>query len=189
MVIIIQRKEQAMLERIKAWDNRILTKLSSKHTKKLDKLMIIITTSGNNGYIWFALSIPLLLIYRYRPVGYTIILSMLIGGLTGEITIKHIVGRIRPCSKEFQKDVLIKHPAHYSFPSGHTTASFAVSTVVFLMMPSIFLPVLFYACLIGFSRMYVLVHYPTDVIAGVFLGIICGTVAVMVSPYIPFFPA
>ncbi len=178
-----------MLERIKAWDNRVLTKISSKHTKKLDRLMVIITTSGNNGYIWFALSIPLLLISKYRLVGYTMILSMLISGLTGEITIKHIVGRIRPCSRDFAKDLLIKHPAHYSFPSGHTTASFAVTTVMFIMMPTLFLPVLFYACLIGFSRMYVLVHYPTDVIAGVFLGIICGIVAVTVSPYIPFFPS
>lgn len=176
-----------MLERIKAWDNRMLTKLSAKHTKKLNKIMVIITTSGNNGYIWFALSIPLLMMNRFRIVGYTVILAMLISGLAGEITIKHIVGRVRPCNRDFDQELLIKHPAHYSFPSGHTSSSFAVTAVMFFMMPALFIPVLVYACLMGFSRMYVLVHYPTDVIAGVFLGIICGTVAVSVSPYIPFF--
>jgi len=176
-----------MLKRIQAWDNRILTKLSQKHTKSLNRIMVFVTKTGNNGYVWFALTIPLLIFNRFRLVGYTTILSMLISGLSGEITIKHIVGRVRPCNKDFGKDLLIKHPAHYSFPSGHTSASFAVTMVMFFMMPVLFVPVLVYACLMGFSRMYLLVHYPTDVIAGMVLGIICGTVAVSVSPYIPFF--
>ncbi len=176
-----------MLKRIQAWDNRILTKLSQKHTKSLNRIMVFVTKTGNNGYVWFALTIPLLIFNRFRLVGYTTILSMLISGLSGEITIKHIVGRVRPCNKDFGKDLLIKHPAHYSFPSGHTSSSFAVTMVMFFMMPVLFVPVLVYACLMGFSRMYLLVHYPTDVIAGMVLGIICGTVAVSVSPYIPFF--
>ena len=176
-----------MLERIQAWDNRMLTKISARHTDKLNKIMVLVTKTGNNGYIWFALSIPLLLVNRFRMIGCTTILAMLISGLAGEITIKHIVGRVRPCNKDFGKDLMIKHPAHYSFPSGHTSSSFAVTMVMFFMLPVMFVPVLVYACLMGFSRMYLLVHYPTDVIAGVVLGTICGTVAVSVSPYIPFF--
>ena len=176
-----------MLRHIKAWDNKLLRIIAKKHTPKLNKIMVLITTTGNYGYVWFALSIPLLIINRYRLTGLTMILAMLITGLTGEITIKHIVGRVRPCSKEFQDDLLIKHPAHYSFPSGHTASSFAVSMVMFFMLPVIFVPVVIYAFLMGLSRMYVLVHYPSDVIAGAILGIICGTVAVYVSPYIPFF--
>ena len=176
-----------MLKRIQAWDNRILTKISNKHTNKLDKIMVFVTRTGNNGYVWFALTIPLLIINRFRVVGYTMILSMIISSLSGEITIKHIVGRVRPCNRDFGKELLIKHPAHYSFPSGHTSASFGVTMVMFFMMPVLFVPVLLYACLMGFSRVYLLVHYPTDVIAGMVLGTICGTVAVSVSPYIPFF--
>ena len=176
-----------MLQKIIAWDNRTLRKISKLHTPKLNTIMIMVSTSGNNGYIWFAISVPLILINRFRLVGLTMILAMLISGLMGEITIKHIVGRIRPCSKDFGKELLIKHPAHYSFPSGHTSASFAVTAVILHMLPILFIPILFYAILMGFSRMYLLVHYPTDVIAGVFLGSVCGTVAVYVSPYIPFF--
>lgn len=176
-----------MLERIVAWDNKILKMLAAKHTPALNKILVAVTRSGNNGYIWFILSIPLLLINKYRMTGFTLILAMVISALAGEVTIKHIVGRVRPCSRDFAKDLLIKHPAHYSFPSGHTSSSFAVAMVMLFMMPVLFIPVLLYACLMGFSRMYVLVHYPTDVLAGVVLGTICGTVAVFVSPYIPFF--
>lgn len=176
-----------MFSRIQSWDNKILGLLSKKHTKVLNRLMVIITTTGNYGYVWFALSIPLLIINRYRMTGITMILAMMITGLTGEITIKHIVARVRPCNREFGKDLLIKHPAHYSFPSGHTASSFAVSMVMLFMLPGLFIPVFIYAVLMGFSRMYLLVHYPTDVIAGAVLGVICGITSVYVSPYIPFF--
>ncbi len=176
-----------MLKRIVAWDNRMLRKIASKHTPVLNKILVPVTYSGNNGYIWFALSIPLLIINKYRVTGFTLILAMVISALAGEVTIKHIVGRVRPCSREFEKDLLIKHPAHYSFPSGHTSSSFAVTMVMLFMMPALFVPVLVYACLMAFSRMYVLVHYPTDVIAGMILGTVCGCVAVAVSPYIPLF--
>lgn len=176
-----------MLERIQTWDNKILRILSKKHTPVLNKIMVMITTSGNYGYIWFAIAIPLIISNRNRSTGLTVILAMLITGLSGEVTIKHIVGRVRPCNREFSEDLLIKHPAHYSFPSGHTASSFAVSMVILFMLPIMFVPVFVYACLMGFSRMYVLVHYPTDVLAGAVLGLICGTVAVYVSPYLPFF--
>lgn len=176
-----------MLERIKAWDENVLTRLSKKRTPKLNKIMILITTAGNHGYIWFAFSIPFLLMNKWRYTGFTMLLAMCFAWLGGEVAIKHIVGRVRPCNKSFEKDLLIKNPPHYSFPSGHTTSSFAVSTVMLLMCPSLFVPVFLFACLMGFSRMYLLVHYPTDVFAGVFFGIICGLIAVPISSYISIF--
>ncbi len=176
-----------MLKRIQAWDNKILKLLAAKHTPALNRILVIVTKSGNNGYIWFGLCILLLIINKYRLTGFTVILAMIISALAGEVTIKHIVGRVRPCNRDFGQELLIKHPAHYSFPSGHTSSSFAVAMVMLLMMPILYIPVLLYAMLMGFSRMYLLVHYPTDVMAGVVLGTLCGWVAVSVSPYIPFF--
>ena len=80
-----------MFERIQAWDDRVLMCLAKKHSPVLNKIMIFITTTGNNGYIWFAFSIPFLLMNKWRITGLTILLGMGIASLTGEITIKHIV--------------------------------------------------------------------------------------------------
>lgn len=177
-----------MLDRIKVWDKNVLVHISKKRTPKLNKIMIFVTTVGNHGYIWFAFSVPFLLMNRWRLTGFTMLLSMCFTWLIGEIAIKHLVGRVRPCNSAFEKDdLLIKNPPHYSFPSGHTTSSFAVSTVMFFMCPNAFVPVLLFACLMGFSRMYLLVHYPTDVFAGVILGIVCGIAAVPISECIPIF--
>ncbi len=176
-----------MIDRIKIWDENMLVSISKKRTPKLNKIMIFVTTIGNHGYIWFAFSIPFLLVNKLRLTGFTMLLAMCIAWLGGEIGIKHLVGRVRPCNKAFEKDLLIKNPPHYSFPSGHTTSSFAVSTVMLFMCQPAFVPVLLFACLMGFSRIYLLVHYPTDVLAGVIFGIICGLVAVPISGYIPIF--
>ena len=176
-----------MLERIQAWDDRVLHRLAKLHTPILNRIMILITTTGDNGYIWFVFSVPFLLMNRWRLTGFTILMSMGIASLCGEITIKHIVKRVRPCNKAYDEYLLIKNPPHYSFPSGHTTASFAVSAVICLMCPAIAAPVCIYAFLIAFSRLYLLVHYPTDVLAGMFIGSTCGTICVSVSSYIPFF--
>lgn len=176
-----------MLKRIQVWDDRLLMWLARHHTPFLNKLMILITTTGNNGYVWFALSIPFLLTNKGRLTGFTILASLGIATLTGEVSIKHIVKRVRPCAKAFEDYLLIENPPHYSFPSGHTTASFAVTTVILFMSPIWFLPVCMYATLLAFSRLYLLVHYPSDVIAGVFIGTICGAVSVPISAYIPFF--
>ncbi len=176
-----------MFERIQKWDNRILMMLAKRHTPFLNKFLILITTTGNNGYVWFVLATPFILTNRWRLTGFTLLSAMGIATLTGEITIKHLVKRVRPCSKAFDEYLLIENPPHYSFPSGHTTSSFAVSAAALIVCPTIFVPVLIYSMLMSFSRLYLLVHYPTDVLAGMVIGFICGMVAVPVASYIPLF--
>ncbi len=177
-----------MLKQIQAWDDRVLMWFAKRHTRVMNKLLILITTTGDNGYIWFALAVPFLLMNRWRLTGFTVLAAMGIASLTGEITIKHIVKRVRPCNKAFDEYLLIENPPHYSFPSGHTTASFAVATVVVCLCPLwMAIAVSLYAFLIAFSRLYLLVHYPTDVLAGMVIGIICGFISIPVAQSIPLF--
>ena len=176
-----------MLRRIRAWDDRMLMQFARRHTPFMNKLMILITTSGDNGYIWFALTVPFLLMNRFRLLGFTILAALGIASLSGEIIIKHIVKRIRPCNKAFEEYLLIENPPHYSFPSGHTTASFAVAAVMAAVCPVWCGSVVIYAFLIAFSRLYLLVHYPTDVLCGMIIGTVCGLIAIPVAQSIPLF--
>jgi len=176
-----------MRERIQAWDDRMLMRIAKRHTPLMNRIMIMITSSGNNGLIWFALAVPMLLMNRWRLMGFTVLAAMGIATLTGEITIKHIVKRVRPCNKAFDEYLLIENPPHYSFPSGHTTASFAVAAVIMIMCPTIYTPVVLYAAMISLSRLYLLVHYPTDVLAGIVIGTVCGLVSIPIAQFIPLF--
>lgn len=176
-----------MRARIQNWDEKILFKLLDNRTPTANKMMIILTILGNGGLVWFASSIPFFLSNRWRLTGYTMLFAMIMVWFSGEVTIKHIVRRKRPCHVKFKDYLLIKNPPHYSFPSSHSSTSFAVSTVVMIMCPWWGVPFMIMAGLIAFSRMYMLVHYPSDVLAGVLLGIIGGIVVIPLSPYIPFF--
>ncbi len=167
-----------MLSRIQEWDDRMLNRIAKLRTKRLNKIMVAATTMGNSGIIWFIISVLLLPFQRYRTSGIAMIIAIIISWLCGEVGLKNIVGRVRPCHKLSEEQLLIKNPPHYSFPSGHTTSSFASATVMLLMHPIFAIPMLFLAALIAFSRTYLLVHYLTDVFAGMALGIITGCVVV-----------
>lgn len=105
---------------------------------------------------------------------------MIIAHLMGEIIIKHLVKRTRPCHLLEDEEQIINKPRFYSFPSGHTTASFAFATTALLRcQPAACLPILFLAFMIGFSRIYLRVHYLTDVVCGMLLGSTCGIISVM----------
>ncbi len=176
-----------MLQRIQTWDDKILLRLAHKRTPVLNKVMIFVSSIANNGYVYFAMALPMLLMNSMRLTGFTMLFAVLIAWLMSEITIKNIVRRVRPCKKDFEKYLLIKNPPQYSFPSAHTATSFAVSISMMFTCQYLFIPTLILALLISFSRMYIMVHYPTDVIVGAAVGIICGITAVPVAPYIPFF--
>ena len=148
-----------MINTIKELDNNVLNKVSNLSRPWLDKLLVIITLCGNNGMIWFAISAPFLINKDYRLCGIKIILSVLLSGFLGEI---------------HQDDLLIKKPKSYSFPSGHTSSSISACSVLLFTYGPVALPALFLALLIAFSRIYLKVHYLSDVLAGALLGFICG---------------
>ncbi len=142
----------------------------------LDFLMPLITLLGDAGIFWILCSVALICIPKYRKIGLGMGVSLLIGLLVCNVTLKPLVGRIRPYDyqlQHFQKEIilLVEGLHDYSFPSGHTIASFEAATVLLMNNKKLGIPAMVLAVLIAFSRLYLYVHYPTDVLASIVLGI------------------
>ena len=136
--------------------------------------MPIITKLGNGGMIWIALAIVLLITRRYRWAGVAMLLALALDVVVSNMILKPLVARIRPCDVNTTVQLLIARPTDYSFPSGHTAASFAATFALYFSRKKLWIPALVLAVLISFSRLYLYVHYPTDILAGAMIGIIMG---------------
>lgn len=149
------------------------------HCNFLDFLMPLITVLGNAGIFWIVVAVVLLLIPKYRKIGLGMGAALIIGLLVCNITLKPLIARPRPYDYQlthFGKTIqlLIARPHDFSFPSGHTLASFEGATVLLIGNKKLGIPAMILACLIAFSRMYLYVHYPTDVLVSVVLGVAFG---------------
>lgn len=176
-----------MFKKLQHMDDTVLDKIARLHSPASNRIMAIITSLGNMGLIWFAICLPFFINKNWRMTGVNIVLGLCIAHLMGEILLKHIVCRERPCHKIDDEEQIINRPKYYSFPSGHTTASFSVVAVTMLRCTAnIWIPILVLAILIGFSRVYLRVHYLTDVLVGVALGLVCGSSSVALLNYLTF---
>lgn len=140
----------------------------------LDMAMPIITWLGNGGILWIICSLLLTAYPRTRRVGIAMAVSLVLEVLCCNVVLKPFVARVRPCDVNTTVRLLIPHPEGFSFPSGHTGASFAAAAALFFGKTRMGVPAFIMAALIGFSRIYLYVHYPTDVLAGALLGIMLG---------------
>ncbi len=136
----------------------------------LDKVMPVITALANKGILWIAVTLLMFVPRRARKYAHVAAFALLLGLLCSNVIIKPLVARIRPYDVQ-QIVLLIREPNDFSFPSGHTLASFAVATALCMWKPRLGIPALILAVLIAFSRMYLYVHYPTDVLVGIVLGV------------------
>lgn len=139
----------------------------------LDFLMPMLSILGEGGMIWFAISIIMLLFKKTRVCAIAMMLSMALSFLTGEIVLKNIFCRERPChyAQYSYIQMLVARPISYSFPSGHTSSSFSAAVAMFMYNKKAGIFAIVLAFLIGFSRLYNFVHFPTDVFFGMLLGI------------------
>ena len=150
----------------------------------MDTIMPIITMFGDAGIFWMIWAAVLLIFPKTRKIGLGMGFAMILGLLVCNVTLKPLVGRMRPY--DYQIDVLgkswndillagkllVETPHDFSFPSGHTIASFEACGVLMLNDKRLGIPATILAILIAFSRLYLYVHYPTDVIFSVFAGIL-----------------
>ncbi|MBQ8606285.1 MAG: phosphatase PAP2 family protein [Clostridia bacterium] len=155
-------------------DFKILDFLQSIRTPILDSVFSFITRLGDAGIIWIVLILILLCFKKTRKGAIIAAISLIIGTIVGNLILKNLIARPRPfVTREEMEALLIIHaPSGFSFPSGHTLSSFVAATAIALRNKEIGIPALVLAALIGFSRNYLFVHYPTDVLAGCVIGII-----------------
>lgn len=145
----------------------------------LKPLMIFVTKLGDAGIIWL---VAIGFIYFYKKdkeQAITALFALVICVIVGNLIMKNIMMRPRPFTTYPYVELLISAPKDYSFPSGHTSASFATAAIISYFYPKKGKYAWLLASFIAFSRMFLFVHYPTDVLAGMLVGLSCAYFAII----------
>jgi len=156
----------------------ILHAIQQIHTPWLDAVMIFFTRLGDDGILWIALGVGLLFFKKTRKCGVCVLLSMLLSMLVGKEFLKNVVERTRPFVADPTVVLKVTPPSSFSFPSGHTLDAFTSATAIFMYYRKSGIIAFAVASLIAFSRMYLFVHYPTDILGGIVIGV-CVAIAVV----------
>lgn len=159
------------------FDFSILYALQNLHMPVLNEFMIVFTFLGNAGLIWLFFALAALISKKHRKLGIRMLVSLLFTVVISCLIVKNLVQRDRPCWIDPSVAMLIKVPEDFSFPSGHTTSSFACAIVLFRYKKLWGIPALLVASIIAFSRMYLFVHFPTDVAVGLLIGVTGSLIA------------
>ena len=153
----------------------ILSMLQKIRTPLLDIFMSNITKLGNAGIVWILLTIVLLLIPKTRKSGLILAAALIVDLIFCNGILKPLIARIRPFDVNSAIQLIVAKPHDYSFPSGHTAASFTAVMALYLAgEKKMWKAALVLAVLIALSRLYLYVHYPTDIIGGVVFGSLSG---------------
>ena len=149
----------------------------------LDKLTVAISTTGDKGIGLILLAVVLLCIPRTRKVGAVVAVALVLDLLLVNLTLKPLVARVRPYDLGIDLNLITHHPSDFSFPSGHTAVAFAGAVALYAAGKKWMRIGLVYACCMGFCRMYLMMHYPTDVLFGALCGALCGVAALYVCKW------
>lgn len=166
------------------WELDLLHWFQSIHNSVLDLIVPKITMLGDAGWFWIVITLLLLILPFNRKMGLQAAISLILTVIICNVILKPSIMRCRPCWLEPEVQLLVKVPHDFSFPSGHSNASFAVATAIFTRNKKLGIPVLIIAAAIAISRLYVFVHWPTDVICGTIIGICGGIVSYFIVDYI-----
>ncbi|MGI6736252.1 MAG: phosphatase PAP2 family protein [Anaerovoracaceae bacterium] len=151
------------------------------HNWLLDTVMPKITFLGDMGMIWIAAAILLICIKKYRRYGVLLLIGLAAGVVIGNLCLKNLIARPRPCWLDQSVHMLVSRPADYSFPSGHTLSAVIAATILTAADKHFGLAAIPLAALIAFSRLYLYVHFPSDILGAVLIGLLIGFVLLYVS--------
>ena len=140
----------------------------------LDLLMPKLTLLGSGGAIWLLAAGGMLCTKKYRRQGVILLAGLAVGVLVGNVCLKNLIARPRPCWLDNSVKLLVSSPTDYSFPSGHTLASAIGATVLTKTDHRFGWAAIPIAAIIAFSRLYLFVHFPSDILAGAVLGVAIG---------------
>lgn len=170
----------SILNLISRFDWWLLDAIQHLRSDFLDFLMPKITALGNAGILWILLTLVLLCIPKTRKCGFAMALALVLSLVLGNLVLKPWVARLRPFLENSQIILLIPPPLDFSFPSGHTYAGIASALVLWRFHRRLGIPAMIAAVLIAFSRMYLQVHFPTDILGGILLGTLCAALSVWI---------
>jgi undecaprenyl-diphosphatase len=173
---------QAIIDIVKNIDWSILHLIQNNlRTDILDQIFPIITRLGDMGAVWIVLSLILLIPRRTRRTAVLMLIGMAAAYILGAVMLKNYIARPRPCWLDDSVVLLITEPKDYSFPSGHTLAGTVACFLINRTNKVIGFFAVILMLLIAFSRMYLYVHFPSDVLAGLIIGIIFGAVTWLIG--------
>ena len=165
----------AFLEAVTTWDASVITAIyENVHSAFLTMFFRIVTLLGEGGIFWIAVAVILLFFKKTRRSGICIGASLLIGVIVGNGIIKNVVARPRPYDAIAGIESVVSHLSDYSFPSGHSLCCFEAATALAMNRTKWAIPAYIGAVLVAVSRLFLFVHYPTDVICGALLGVLFG---------------
>lgn len=153
----------------------------------LDPVVAFYTHLGDGGIIWVGLSLVMLCFPKTRRAGLLSLVALALGGLFTNVMLKPMVARIRPWITVEGLLFLVKEPDPNSFPSGHTCAAFAAGGIWLRALPKRWMGItgMFMAVFMGLSRLYVGVHFPSDVLAGAGVGLLAACLAWQLGRHLP----
>lgn len=169
-----------MFDVLSQWEISLLHRIAEGATDVGGFLWTAITSFGESGIFWIVLSLVLMLFKKTRRAGFSMGLALLMGVIVGNGILKNVIARPRP----YDLDPTLSHrlawgemTTDFSFPSGHTLASFEAATALFLHHRKWGIAALVLAFFVSVSRLFLLVHYPSDLVAGAVLGILFALIA------------
>lgn len=152
----------------------ILDGIQQLRTPVLDALAVFFDYAGAHGEIWIAFTAILLLRRSTRKAGAAMAVALALYMLAGHCLLKPLFARPRPCDLRPEMLTLVSRPHGWSFPSGHTASAFSAAFALWMQNHKLGVPALVLAAFIGFTRLYLYVHFPTDILGGIALGLALG---------------